>query len=77
MPEEAEFRCGALYCSKCKRKFYYRTHILPGSAEDEIFKCPNCGQELHEIPVNTFLDSTEETLQVMQMLDEEFRESEI
>jgi DNA-directed RNA polymerase subunit RPC12/RpoP len=77
MPEEAEFRCGALYCSNCKRKFYYRTHILPNSEEGVVFKCPDCGHELLEAPVNTFLDSTEETLQVIQMLDEEFREGEI
>jgi len=74
MPEEAKFRCGALYCSQCKRRFYYRTHILPGSAEDEVYNCPDCGHELCEIPVDTFLDNTEETLQVMQQLDDEFRE---
>jgi DNA-directed RNA polymerase subunit RPC12/RpoP len=77
MPEEAKFRCGALYCSKCKRRFYYRTHILPGSAEDEVYKCPDCGDELREVPVNTFMDSTEETLQVIQMLDNESRAGEM
>ena len=76
MSEEAKFRCGALYCSECKRRFYYRTHILPGSAEDEVYKCPDCGHELRAVPVNTFMDSTEATLQVIQMLDEEAREGE-
>jgi len=77
MPEEAKFRCGALYCSQCKRIFYYRTHILPGSAEDEVYKCPDCGHELQDVPLNTFLDNTEETLQVMNMLDEESREENL
>jgi DNA-directed RNA polymerase subunit RPC12/RpoP len=74
MPEEAKFRCGALYCIQCKRRFYYRTHILPDSEENEVYKCPDCGHELQDVPVNTFLDNTEETLQVMNMLDEESRE---
>ncbi len=77
MPDEAKFRCGALYCGKCKRKFYYRTHILPGSAENEVYKCPDCGNELLEVEVNIFMDSTEETLQVMQMLDEQSKEGEL
>lgn len=74
MPDEAEFRCGALYCGKCKKTLYYRMHILPGQPDNEVFKCPECGYELREVPVNTFLDNTEETLQVINMLDEEFRE---
>jgi hypothetical protein len=47
---------------------------LPGSEENEVYKCPECGHELQDVPVNTFLDNTEETLQVMNMLDEESRE---
>lgn len=77
MPEEAKFRCGALYCSECKRRFYYRTHILPGSAEDEVYKCPDCGNELREVLTDKFIDNTEETLQILEQLDEEFRGGEI
>lgn len=74
MPEEAEFRFGALYCKECKETFYYRMHILPGTPEHEVFKCPECGHELREVLFNTFVDSTEETLSVLNMLDEESRE---
>ena len=77
MPDEAEFRCGALYCRQCKKTFYYRMHILPGTEENQVFKCPECGHELHEVFTDTFIDGTEDTLQVLQQLDEEFRAGEI
>ena len=76
MPDEAEFRCGALYCAQCKKTFYYRMHILPGTQEDIVFKCPECGHRLGEVLTDAFIDSTEETLQTLQQLDEEFREGE-
>lgn len=75
MPDEAKFRCGALYCSQCQRTFYYRMHMLPDQPDNEVYKCPECGHELQEVLTDNFLDSTEETLQVLQQLDEEFRES--
>ena len=71
--EEAEFRCGALYCAGCRKTFYYRTHVLPGD-DFEVFRCPACGRELRDVPVNTFLDGTEEMLDVLNQLDEESRE---
>jgi transcription initiation factor IIE alpha subunit len=77
MPDEAEFRCGALYCRQCKKTFYYRMHILPGTEEDEAFNCPECGHELREVLTDKFIDNTDETLQVLAQLDEEFREGEI
>ena len=52
-------------------------HILPGTEENQVFKCPECGHELHEVLTDSFIDGTEETLQVLQQLDEEFREGEI
>jgi len=73
MPEEAKFRCGALYCSQCRRTFYYRMHILPDQPDDEVYKCPECGHELREALTDAFIDSTDETLQVLEQLDEEFR----
>ena len=75
MPDEAKFRCGALYCDRCRRTFYYRTHILPDDPDNVAYKCPECDHELEEVLTDNFLDSTEETLQVLQQLDEEFRES--
>ena len=77
MPDEAEFRCGALYCRQCKKTFYYRMHILPATEENQVFKCPECGHELHEVLTDTFIDGTEDTIQVLQQLDEEFRAGEI
>jgi len=71
--EEAEFRCGALYCAGCRKTFYYRTHVLPGD-DFEVFRCPECSRELRDVPVNTFLDGTEEMLDVLNQLDEESRE---
>lgn len=72
--DEAELKYGALFCNECKKTFYYRTHILPGEAEYEVPRCPYCGHELHEVLTDTFIDGTEETLQVLQQLDEESRE---
>jgi transcription initiation factor IIE alpha subunit len=77
MPDEAKFRCGALYCAQCKKTFYYRMHILPGAEKDWLFKCPECGHQLGEVLTDAFIDSTEETLQTLQQLDEEFREGEL
>jgi transcription initiation factor IIE alpha subunit len=51
-------------------------HILPGTQEDIVFKCPECGHRLGEVLTDAFIDSTEETLQILQQLDEEFREGE-
>ena len=76
MPDEAEFRCGALYCAQCKKTFYYRMHIPPGAEKDWLFKCLECGHQLSEVLTDAFIDSTEETLQTLQQLDEEFREGE-
>jgi transcription initiation factor IIE alpha subunit len=73
MPDEAEFRCGALYCGKCKKTLYYRMHILPGEPDNEVFKCPECSYELREVLTDKFIDNTEETLQILEQLDEEFR----
>ena len=73
MPDEAKFRCGALYCGQCKKTFYYRTHILPDEPKDEVYKCPECGGELREVLTDTFLDSTDDTLRVLEQLDEEAR----
>lgn len=69
--EEAEYRCGALYCSGCRRAFYYRMHVIPGQEEQCDFKCPDCGQELREMALNTFIDSTDDVLNAMARLDEE------
>ena len=73
MPDEAKFKCGAVYCRQCKKTFYYRMHILPDQPEDESYKCPECGSELHEVFTDAFLDSTDDTLQVLEQLDQEAR----
>ena len=73
MPEEAKFRCGALYCDQCRKTFYYRMHILPDQPDNEVYQCPECGYELHEVLTDAFMDSTDETLQVLEQLDEEAR----
>ena len=73
MPEEAKFRCGALYCDQCRKAFYYRMHILPDQPDNEVYQCPECGYELHEVLTDAFMDSTDETLQVLEQLDEEAR----
>ncbi len=69
--DEAQFRCGALYCSTCRRTYYYRFHIVPGLEEPTVFKCPECDHELQETALDTFMDSTDETLSVIAQLDEE------
>jgi uncharacterized protein YbaR (Trm112 family) len=69
--DEAEFRYGALYCSTCRRTYYYRFHIVPGLEAPGIFRCPECNHELREVALNTFIDSTDETLSVVAQLDEE------
>jgi uncharacterized protein YbaR (Trm112 family) len=69
--EEAEYRCGALYCSACRRTYYYRAHIVPGLQEAGVFKCPECNHELCAIALNTFIDSTDDVLNAMAQLDEE------
>jgi transcription initiation factor IIE alpha subunit len=48
-------------------------HILPDQPDDEVYKCPECGHELREALTDTFIDGTDETLQVLEQLDEEFR----
>ena len=68
--EEAEYRCGALYCSTCRRTYYYRVHIVPGLEEPGVFKCPECNHVLRETALNTFIDSTDDSLSVMAQLDE-------
>lgn len=73
MPDEAKFRCGALYCDQCRKTFYYRTHILPDQPEDEVYKCPECSGELREVLTDAFLDNTDDTLRVLEQLDEEAR----
>jgi DNA-directed RNA polymerase subunit RPC12/RpoP len=75
MPYEAKFRCGALHCDQCKKTFYYRMHILPDQPEEEVYKCPECGGELSEVLTDAFLDSTDDTLRVLEQLDEEARGS--
>ncbi len=71
MMEEAEYRCGALYCGRCRRVFYYRTHVLPELEEQCAYKCPDCGQGLREMALNTFMDGTDDVLNAMAQLDEE------
>ena len=75
MPDEAKFRCGALYCDQCQKTFYYRMHILPDQPDNEVYNCPECGYELREALTDAFLDSTDDTLQVLEQLDEEARGS--
>lgn len=69
--DEAEFRYGALYCTKCRKPYYYRIHIVPGLEEAGVFKCPECNHELREMALNTFIDSTDDVLNAMARLDEE------
>jgi transcription initiation factor IIE alpha subunit len=46
-------------------------HILPDQPDNEVYKCPECGHELREALTDTFIDGTDETLQVLEQLDEE------
>ena len=41
------------------------------SQTNEVYQCPECGYELHEVLTDTFVYSTDETLQVLEQLDEE------
>ncbi len=75
MPEELEFRSGAYYCPQCRQVFPYRTHVVVGSEEDEVFKCPECNEILNEVKSEKFMDNSEEILHVMQQLEDELREN--
>ena len=74
MPDELEFRYGALYCSKCREVYHYRTHHVVDEPDGEGYKCPECGEILREVRVEKFLDDSDEILSIMQQLDDEFRE---
>ena len=50
-------------------------HILPDQPDNEVYQCPECGYELHGVLTDAFMDSTDETLQVLEQLDEEARQS--
>lgn len=73
MVEEIPFIYGAFYCTECQRVYYYRG-LLPDFADYEVFRCPECNQELREIVPNTFIDSTDETLSILDQLEQELGE---
>ncbi|MBE0480109.1 MAG: hypothetical protein IBX68_03935 [Dehalococcoidia bacterium] len=69
MADSLEYRCGGLRCFHCKKTYYYREHRPAGESEAEILRCPGCNEELVEVPVDTFMDGSDEMLRVLDMLD--------
>ena len=75
MPEELEFRFGSLYCPQCGQSFPYRTHVVVGSQEEDVYKCPECGGMLQEARSEQFMDNSDDTMYIMYQLDNEIKES--
>ncbi len=75
MPEELEPRYGSFYCPRCRETFYYRTHVVVGSPDNEVYKCPECEEVMYEVRVEQFMDNSEEILYAMKLLEDELQES--